>query len=94
MHMPPSFGMFHAIAGRGKIINEFECANRSCRPQSHVMRNLIAQEGLSQRCEEKLEVFKTLKVFHSMNTPPRGPLGKIQRLRLVGAIEKSETNAV
>lgn len=55
------------------------------------MRNLIAQEGLSQRCEEKLEVFKTLKVFHSMNTPPRGPLGKIQRLRLVGAIEKSET---
>ncbi len=77
--MSPSFGMFHPIARRGKIINEFERANRSCRPQ---------------RCEEKLEVFKTLKVFHSMNTPPRGPLGKIQRFRLVGAIEKSETNAV
>jgi hypothetical protein len=92
--MSPFFGMFHAITRRGKMINEFECANRSFRPRSRVMRTLIAQEGLSQRCEEKLEVFKTLKVFHIMNTPPKGPLGKIQCLRLVGAIEKSEANAV
>jgi len=51
------------------------------------MRNLIAED-------EKLGVFKTPKVFHVMNTPPRGPSGKIQRLRLVGAIKKFETNAV
>ena len=58
------------------------------------MRNLIAQEVLSQHGEEELRVFKTPKVFHVMNTPPRGPSGKIQRLRLVGAIKKFETNAV
>jgi acyl-coenzyme A synthetase/AMP-(fatty) acid ligase len=57
-------------------------------------RNLIAQEALSQHGEEKLGVFKTAKVFHVMNTVPKGPSGKIQRLRLVGAIEKSEANAV
>ena len=58
------------------------------------MRNLIAQEALPQHGEEKLAVFKMPKVFHVMNTLPRGPSGKIQRLRLVGAIEKSEANAV
>jgi len=58
------------------------------------MRTLIAQEALFQHGEDKLEVFKTSKVFHIMNTPPKGPLGKIQCLRLVGAIEKSEANAV
>ena len=42
----------------------------------------------------KLRVFKTSKVFHVMNTRPTRLLGKIQRLRLVGAIEKSEANAV
>ena len=58
------------------------------------MRDLIAQELLSQHGEEELRVFKTPKVFHVMNTRPMRPLGKIQRLRLVGAIEKSEANAV
>ena len=58
------------------------------------MRNLIAQEALSQHGGEKLRVFKTPKVFHVMNTRPMRPLGKIQRLRLLGAIEKSEANAV
>tara|TARA_B100001079_G_scaffold253465_1_gene247457 strand:- start:83 stop:259 length:177 start_codon:yes stop_codon:yes gene_type:complete len=58
------------------------------------MRNSIAQEALPQHGEEKLAVFKMPKVFHVMNTLPRGPSGKIQRLRLVGAIEKSEANAV
>jgi len=82
------------MAGRGKIINEFECANGSCRPRSSVMRNLTAEDALFQHGEEKLGVFKTPKVFHVMNTPPRGPSGKIQRLRLVGAIKKFETNAV
>jgi hypothetical protein len=58
------------------------------------MRNLIIQETLPQHGEEKLGVFKTPKVFHVMNTRPMRPLGKIQRLRLIGEIEKFETNAV
>ncbi len=58
------------------------------------MRNLIAQDALPQHGEEKLGVFKTPKVFHVMNTPPRGSSGKIQPLRLIGEIEKFEANAV
>jgi len=51
------------------------------------MRNSIAQEALPQHGEEKLGVFKTPKVFHVMNTLPRGRQGS-------GAIETSEANAV
>lgn len=51
------------------------------------MRNLIAQEALPQHGEEKLGVCKTPKVFHVMNTLPKGPSGKIQRLKLADEIE-------
>jgi len=58
------------------------------------MRTLIVQEALGKDCEGKLGVFKKPKVFHVMNTLPKGLAGKSQRFKLVGVIEKSEANAV
>ena len=54
----------------------------------------IVPEALRRHCEEKLGVFKTPKVFHVMNTLPKGPSGKIQRLKLADAIGEPDTGAV
>ncbi len=54
----------------------------------------IVPEALRRHCEEKLGVFKTPKVFHVMNTLPKGPSGKIQRLKLADAIGELDTSAV
>mgnify|MGYP001231731935 FL=1 len=58
------------------------------------MRNLIAQEALPQHGEEKLAVFKMPKVFHVMNTLPRGPSGKIQRRKLADELGELDTGAL
>ena len=51
--------------------------------------NLIDVDALRAHCEKNLGRFKTPSVFHLMETLPKGPSGKIQRLKLVDEIQKS-----
>ena len=53
--------------------------------------NLIDVDALRAHCEKNLGRFKTPSVFHLMETLPKGPSGKIQRLKLVDEIQKSNT---
>ena len=51
--------------------------------------NLIDVDALRTHCEKNLGAFKTPSVFHLMETLPKGPSGKIQRLKLVDEISQS-----
>ena len=51
--------------------------------------NLIDVDELRAHCEKNLGAFKTPSVFHLMETLPKGPSGKIQRLKLVDEISQS-----
>jgi long-chain acyl-CoA synthetase len=51
--------------------------------------NLIDVDALRAHCEKNLGTFKTPSKFHLMETLPKGPSGKIQRLKLVDEIQKS-----
>jgi len=46
-------------------------------------------EALRVHCEKNLGAFKTPSAFHLMETLPKGPSGKIQRLKLVDEITQS-----
>ena len=51
--------------------------------------NLIDIDALRKHCEKNLGAFKTPSAFHLMETLPKGPSGKIQRLKLVDEISQS-----
>ena len=51
--------------------------------------NLIDMEALRAHCEKSLGAFKTPSAFHLMETLPKGPSGKIQRLKLVDEVTQS-----
>ena len=53
--------------------------------------NLIDVDALRAHCEKNLGTFKTPSAFHLMEILPKGPSGKIQRLKLVDEIQKSNT---
>lgn len=46
--------------------------------------------ALRTHCERNLGAFKTPSEFHFMKTLPKGPSGKIQRLKLIDEIQKSK----
>ena len=51
--------------------------------------NVIDIDALREHCEKNLGAFKTPSAFHLMETLPKGPSGKIQRLKLVDEISQS-----
>ena len=53
--------------------------------------NAIDVDKLRAHCEKNLGTFKTPSVFHVMETLPKGPSGKIQRLKLVDSIQESDS---
>lgn len=50
---------------------------------------VIDLDGLRAHCEQNLGRFKTPSAFHVMDELPKGPSGKIQRLKLVESLNKS-----
>jgi len=54
--------------------------------------NRIDVDALRAHCEKNLGAFKTPSEFHLMETLPKGPSGKIQRLKLVDEIQKSNAS--
>jgi len=49
---------------------------------------VIDLDGLRAHCEQNLGRFKTPSAFHVMDELPKGPSGKIQRLKLVESLNK------
>ena len=54
--------------------------------------NRIDVDALRAHCEKNLGAFKPPSEFHLMEALPKGPSGKIQRLKLVGEIQKSNAS--
>jgi acyl-CoA synthetase (AMP-forming)/AMP-acid ligase II len=51
------------------------------------------EEGLREFCGKELGRYKTPKFFHFIDELPRGPSGKVQRLKLLDVIPKAAANA-
>ena len=53
----------------------------------------ISLEALRVHCEKNLGSFKTPSAFHLMTELPKGPSGKIQRLKLVEELQKQAADS-